>query len=290
MLLRLNKKISGIGIYALWSLVFIRLVFPFAFSSEISLFNFAKGLIKEVVDAPLQNVVLVRDRMELTAANCIGVVKDYYPVIYKNDFLERFFGFAAFAWVIVAAAAILTVAIIYNLTGSELRKAQHFKDNIYISDKVETPMVFGVFRPKIIIPSGIKKPSKELEYVLLHEQIHIKRHDNLLRLLGIITACIHWYNPLVWFFLKLFLRDMELTCDLKAIKHFSKEERKDYARALVNLSSSDKVFVSTAFGKTNVRVRVLNVINYKRMSVLTIIVSIFFIAAVSAALITNPIK
>lgn len=287
MLLRLNRKISGIGTYALWGLVFIRLVFPFALSSEISLFNFANGLIKKVVSLP--DVVPVT-RIELTTANYVGAAKEYYPVAYKNGFFEKLFGFAAFTWIVVAVAAILTVAIIYNLTRSELRKAQHFKDNIYVSDTVDTPMVFGVFRPKIIIPPKLNKQSKELEYVLLHEQIHIRRHDNLFRLLGIITACIHWFNPLVWVFLKLFLKDMELTCDLKAVKHFSKDERKDYARVLVNLSFKDKVFVSTAFGKTNVRVRVLNVINYKKMTVLAIIVSIFFVAAVTAALVTNPIR
>ena len=286
-LLRFNRKISGVGTYALWGLVFVRLVFPFVLSSEISLFNFAKGLIKKVV--PLPDVVPLT-RIELTTTNYVGAAKEYYPVAYKNIFLEKFFGFAAFTWIVVAVAALLATAIIYNLTRSELQKAQHFRDNIYVSDTVDTPMVFGVFRPKIIIPPKLNKHSKELEYVLLHEQIHIRRHDNLFRLLGIITACIHWFNPLVWVFLKLFFKDMELTCDLRAVKHFSKEKRKDYARALVNLSSNDKVFVSTAFGKTNVKVRVLNVTNYKKMTVMAIVVSIFFITAVAAALITNPIK
>ncbi len=150
-------------------------------------------------------------------------------------------------------------------------------------------MVFGVLRPRIIIPPGLDENLQALDYVLLHERIHIKRRDNLLRLLGIFTACIHWFNPLVWVLLRMFFNDMELSCDMKAVRHLSKEERGDYARVLVNLGSRDRVFMSTAFSKTNVRVRVFNVMGYKQMTILAVIVSIFFIAAAVAALITNPV-
>lgn len=292
MVLRLNKKISTLG-YALWGLVFARLVIPFAFSSKISILNLAKGWVKKVVDIPVSNIVPGvpnGDKMMLSHTNYIGAAESYYPFIYRNDFSERFFRITAFVWFIVAITLLLLVAVLYSITASKLGKVQYFKDNIFISDSVRTPMVFGLFKPKIIIPPELKDNPKELEYVLLHENVHIKKHDNLLRLIGIITACIHWFNPFVWVFLKLFLDDMELVCDLKAVKHLSMEERKDYARTLVNLSSENNVFMSAAFGRTNVRTRVLNVINYKSMTVLAIVISTFFIAAISAALITNPIK
>lgn len=139
-LLRLNKNTPGLVKYSLWGLVFVRLVFPFAFSSEISVFNLAKGLIKRVVDAPLSGLMPVGGKIDVTITNYIGAAQDYYPVVYKNLFLEKFFGAAAFIWVIVAAAAILTAVILYILTGSELRKARHLKENTYMSDAVETPM------------------------------------------------------------------------------------------------------------------------------------------------------
>jgi len=193
-------------------------------------------------------------------------------------------------WIVGVVGAILAVAILYYLTSSELRNAVLIKDNIYSSEMVESPLVYGILRQRIIIPKDYIDKEEQLKCVVLHEAVHIKRYDNLLRLLAVIIACIHWFNPFVWIFMKLYIDDMELTCDTKAIKPLSSKARKQYAQTLINVSSRQQVFMSTAFGKANVKVRVMNVLSYKKLSLFAFIATMTFIAAVSAILLANPVK
>lgn len=47
------------------------------------------------------------------------------------------------------------------------------RDNIRLADHIQSPFVLGLLRPRIYLPSGL--PEKEREYLILHEQIHIRR-------------------------------------------------------------------------------------------------------------------
>jgi beta-lactamase regulating signal transducer with metallopeptidase domain len=222
--------------------------------------------------------------------NSIGAADTYFPITYKTEQLETVFEIAAFVWIVGTVGAILAVTILYYLTSSELRKASLVKDNIYSSDMVEAPLVYGILKQKIIIPKNYISKDEQLKYVLLHETVHLKRHDNLLRVIAIFTACVHWFNPFVWIFTKLFIDDMELTCDMKAVKQLSMKARKRYAQTLVNVSSRQQIFMSTAFGKTNVKVRVINVLTYKKLSLFALVVTIIFIVTLGTIFLTNPVR
>ncbi|HHW93645.1 MAG TPA: hypothetical protein GX734_04035, partial [Clostridiaceae bacterium] len=51
----------------------------------------------------------------------------------------------------------------------------------------------------LIINMGITGLSdREREYIILHEQHHIRRFDHIVKLLAFLALCIHWFNPLVW--------------------------------------------------------------------------------------------
>ncbi|WP_162198451.1 M56 family metallopeptidase [Paenibacillus wulumuqiensis] len=51
------------------------------------------------------------------------------------------------------------------------------------------------------------------EYVPMHEYMHIRRLDSLVKMLLILVLCLHWYNPFVWIMFLLVNRDLELCCD-----------------------------------------------------------------------------
>jgi beta-lactamase regulating signal transducer with metallopeptidase domain len=286
--LRLIKGFPRFGSYALWGVVFVRLTCPFGFSSSYSLLS----LLSRAFSGAIVKTVTVYENSsreallpELTLSNTVQAAESYRPVTYKTNLLEGFFKAAAIVWVIVAAAAILTAVVLYLLSVSELKKAIHIRENIYQGSMVDTPTVYGILHPRIVLPQG-----ENLEYqeqVLLHERIHIRRLDNLWRMLAILTACIHWFNPLVWFFLKSFMNDCELACDAKAVKHMKEEERKDYARALLALASKEKTVFSTAFGSSRVKIRIRSVLSYRKLTALS--TSIFLLMAVVIAfiLLTN---
>ena len=284
-LLRSVKVAPRFGIYCLWSLVLIRLIVPFAFSSRISFFNFTGNLIKKVVEfQPYQN------NDGLTISNAIGAANSYFPVVFKTDALMSIFDTASVIWAIVAAAAIIAASVLYFLTGSELKKAELISERTYKSDMISSPLVFGVFRQKIIIPTALSYDEASLGYVMIHEKVHIKRHDNLWRIISVFIACIHWFNPFVWIFLRMFLSDMELACDTGAVKILSAEGRKEYARTLLNYGTGQRILMSTAFGRSKIKVRVMNVITYRKLTLFATIFSILFIAFIAAILLTNPMK
>ncbi|HPP36445.1 MAG TPA: peptidase M56 BlaR1, partial [Clostridiales bacterium] len=56
----------------------------------------------------------------------------------------------------------------------------------------------------------------------------------------------------------------------------------------LQFAENRSIFVPSAFGSSGVRVRIVNVLNYKRMTVIGAAASAIFLLAVAFALITNP--
>lgn len=287
MILRKTRVIPSFGTYLLWSLVLIRLLVPFSVSSPLSLFNVTGQLIKRVVTLSEGGEGKVPD---LTFTNSIGAAESYFPVIYRNDLMDAILRAAAHIWVIVAAAAFLTALVLYGLTGSELKKARHVSGRLYQTDRIATPMTYGILKPRIIIPASLSGDTDALAHILRHEEVHIRRRDNLWRLLGVGAACVHWFNPLAWLFLKAFFQDMELACDAKVIKSLLPTERKAYAGVLLSCQAGRKMLMSTAFSGSHIRVRIENVITYRKLTILSSVALMLFLAAVSWALLTNPVR
>ncbi len=63
-----------------------------------------------------------------------------------------------------------------------LAEAVPLQDRIFLCDGIPAPFVMGIFRPAIYLPSDLTE--KEQEYVLLHENGHIRRRDPAWKALG----------------------------------------------------------------------------------------------------------
>ncbi len=55
-----------------------------------------------------------------------------------------------------------------------------------ICDEIDSPFLLGIIKPHIFLPSGIKK--ENYEYILAHENMHIKRGDHIWKTLGFFSA------------------------------------------------------------------------------------------------------
>ncbi len=188
-------------------------------------------------------------------------------------------------WVIIAAALILAMGIVYAATISELKNAEQLRGSLYCSPKITTPAVYGILRPRIILPASCKDAG-DLGLIVLHERRHIRRLDNLWRMLAFLTAAVHWFNPAAWLFLKLYLADAELACDESVLSKLPTGEHKRYAHALLNAREGKAVFAS-AFGGAKVRTRIERILSYKRMTVASGIAFAALIAAIAYFLLTN---
>ena len=146
-----------------------------------------------------------------------------------------------------------------------------------------TPVVTGIVKPKIYLPFSLKEP--RLSHVLMHENMHIRRKDHILKVLFYIAVVTHWFNPFVWLAYRLLERDMEMACDEAVIGELGNEEKKNYCESLLELASSKNHFVGNpvAFGESDVKVRMKNLLNYKKpvFWVSAAVVAVIIVVAIS---------
>lgn len=103
---------------------------------------------------------------------------------------------------------------------------------LLLSGEVLEPGVWRVWRPVIVLPAGLaaKLSDAELEAVLLHELVHIRRWDNLVGAMQMWLCCACWFHPLVWWLDRRLLAERELVCDERVIRRFG--EARTYAAGL----------------------------------------------------------
>ena len=279
LLLRLIKKIPHRIFIWLWLVPFIRMCIPVGISSKYGIMALLSKFTTKTV-----TIVQIGDDSALTMMNHVMGANSYFPITYKVNLLEDLFNIASVVWLVVALAAILALAIIYFVTLGEVRDAKKLKNNIYISDKIKTPAVYGIIKPKIILP--IEYQESELNYILMHENAHIKRKDNLVRLLAFIIVCLHWFNPFAWLLLKLLYSDIELACDESVLSNCNETERKEYAYTLLSTAEKTNVFAAS-FGGSKIRIRIENILSYKKISVFSIVAFSSLIIAICYVLLTN---
>lgn len=164
-------------------------------------------------------------------------------------------------------------------------------ENVYKGDDIVMPMVVGILRPRIYIPTGL--PEEYEKYVLAHEKTHIRRLDTRTKLCVYVITCIHWFNPLVWLSFYLFCKDMEMTCDEETIKHLETKERKSYAEALLGMASgavmkNRLLFVApVTFEEGDVKSRIKNIIGYKKTMTIVAVAAIVVCIVVAGVFMTK---
>lgn len=275
--LRKIKTLPRLAIYVLWLLPLIRFWLPFGIANDYSLLN----LISKFTT---RTVVIWEEVPQFTTTNSIMGAKGYFPLEYKTDLLENVFKVASLVWIIVCCAALLTSVFLYLLTKSELKSMELIKSNVYKSDRIAAPAVYGVIRPRIVIPTALA--DGDIDYILLHEQVHISRRDNLFRVIAVLTACVHWFNPLSWVFLKYFFADMELACDAKVLESLNERQTKEYALAILTCASS-KTFFASAFGGAKTKVRIETILSYKKLTLLSSLCFAALVMVIAVIIITN---
>ncbi|MBQ7398694.1 MAG: M56 family metallopeptidase [Clostridia bacterium] len=279
MLLRMIKKIPRRIFIWLWLIPFIRMCIPVGISSKYGIM----ALLSKFTTKSITVYELGFDS-SLTIMNHVMGANSYFPITYKVNLLEDLFNITSVIWLIVALAAILTLTIIYFVTLGEVKDAQNMEGNVYLSDKIKTPALYGIIKPKIILP--IEYEASELKYILLHERAHMKRKDNFIRLLALVVVCLHWLNPLAWLMLKLLYSDIELACDELVLSKCNEAERKEYAYTLLHTAEKTNVFAAS-FGGAKIRLRIENVLSYKKVSLASWVAFSALLISIAYILLTN---
>ena len=137
---------------------------------------------------------------------------------------------------------------------------------IYINDELDTPITYGIFRPKIILQQSILKDWDLLDHVLIHELVHIERYHILLSHLKNLIICLYWYNPFLILSLKYFEKDIEINCDKIVIEKIgdSQENRKNYCQSMLKLIERQRENDKFVLNLSPTKERMLTMKNWKK--------------------------
>lgn len=279
MLVRLIKKIPRRLTTFLWIIPFLRMTVPVGLDSPYSLMSLLSKITTKtvVVFQPTNDI-------SFSMMNSVMAANSYFPITYKVNILENIFSVASVIWVVVALVIILTLTVIYFTTLYEIKDSRQLRDNIYLSEKITSPAVYGILRPKIVLPALYK--NRDIELVSQHEKMHIRGLDNLWRMIAFLIVAVHWFNPFSWIFLRAFLADLELSCDERVLVKLGTARSKEYASVLLDCKQGATVFAS-AFGGARIRTRIENILSFRKLTRISLVAFIALISVIFYVLLTN---
>jgi len=283
----LLKKAPKAVSYALWGVAAFRLTIPFSFESILSLMP------RDTNTVPIPYDIVYQQSPQINSG--IKAVDSFVsrslpaPAVGASaNPLQIYLEIGAYIWVLGIIALLVYSFISVLRLRRQLEGARLIEKNIFEAKNIRTPFVLGIINPRIYLPVGLSK--EEQNYILIHEQTHIRRKDHIIKTIAFLIVSIHWFNPLVWIVFNLMNTDMELSCDERVLKVMNKDIRKPYANSLLSLAAGKHILNGSplAFGEGDIRGRIKNVLNYKKFSFWVIAVSVAVVIIVGIALAANP--
>lgn len=279
MLIRLVKRIPRRLTTFLWIIPFLRMTVPLGLDSPYSLMSLLSKITTRTVV-----VYQPTDKISFSMTNSVMAANSYFPITYQANILENLFRVASVIWAVMALAIILMLTVIYFTTLYEIKDSRHLKNNIYLSGKITSPAVYGILKPKIVLPASYQ--DKNIALIIQHEKTHIRGLDNLWRMIAFLIAAVHWFNPFSWMFLKAFLTDLELSCDERVLVKIGAARSKEYASVLLDCKQGATVFAS-AFGGARIRTRIENILSFQKLTWISLAAFIALISVIFYVLLTN---
>ncbi len=273
----LLKKAPKIFSYGLWSVAGFRLLCPFSFKSILSLVPMntyqQASQIKDIAPASGLNV-----RSSIPAPSAITSTKP----------MPMHIRIGAYIWLAGIVVMLIYSVVSMLILKNRLQNAHHKVNNIYESAGLKTPFVLGIFKPYIYIPEEL--PAEETNYIIRHEQTHIRRFDHIIKPFAFMALSIHWFNPLVWAAFFLMSNDMELSCDERVLEEMGVDIKKAYSMSLLSLATKGRIINGSplAFGESNVGGRIKNVLSYKKPTLWIVLVAIIIVVLAGIGLVSNP--
>ncbi|NLY09006.1 MAG: M56 family metallopeptidase [Tissierellia bacterium] len=253
----------------LWIPVFVKLLVPFSFESNLS-FIAAKD--KIISHSPLTLEVSREERLYTPSYNIKQ--SEFRGNLHKDnvDFEHKQIETPAakqidllpYIWISGLGFLIFYTGLDTLRFKSKLKNSRQLTNNIYINETIKTAFVFGLIKAKIYLPQGLSEDEKR--YILKHEKIHIRRLDHISKFLAFAISSVHWFNPLVWPAYYLMGLDMELSCDEEVLKELGSQIKADYSKSLLSFSSGKRILSASpiAFGESNTKSRIKNILSYKK--------------------------
>ncbi|MCI8627109.1 MAG: M56 family metallopeptidase [Lachnospiraceae bacterium] len=277
--------------YLLWSVVALRLLFPFFYPSDVL-------QIADVSEAnkPTRISLALPDEMRQAVSEIEKeeASSEFVPEkeIIKPAAKEQTETTLPFLWkrlicilwlfgVALFLARIVWVNVRLYGVLCQKRKRLCYPNvpiPVYLVEELPTPFLFGFFRPAIYLNQFSMKPEDE-RYILCHELTHYRHKDHIWAVIRALCVAIHWFHPLVWLAAACSKRDAELACDEGTIRMLGGEQAVSYGEVLLRMSErmgerkrsrQNQMIISTetAFGETELKERIVRIKNRNKKSIL----------------------
>lgn len=209
----------------------------------------------------------------------------------SEDFSKEMLQFLWILWIFIWELGVLAFFFYYLFSWRKLSwmlgSAVEKEPGVYESREIQGSFIAGFIKPRIYLSSDLE--GNEREYILMHERMHIQRRDYLVKAAAFVALSLHWFNPLVWVSVILMEKDMEMSCDEKTLQIMGMDAKKDYSFALLHAAEKRSGFIlPLAFGESNTKKRVRNILNYKKPTRLAAFAAVLIIGIAVLALITDP--
>ncbi|MBC8535558.1 M23/M56 family metallopeptidase [Feifania hominis] len=288
----------GAGLFrVLWALAALRLLIPAAIRVSLPVYPI---LSSPVTGSAHGSDTLTRELLAKLPENLQSVL----PAVHGTT---AAIPAGMLFWLFGCAAATLYFAVTYCRCRAELRTSlpadcaavncwisRHAvtrKIEVRVSDKIATPLTYGIFHPVILLPKQTDwTDERQLDFVLTHEWVHIRRYDALYKLILTAALCLHWCNPLVWVMALVANRDLELSCDEQVLRAAGEQQRQAYALTLLTLQErrNRRTTLYSHFGKYPIEERITAIMKYKKTSLLAVVLAVLLAAAMTTAFALMP--
>lgn len=298
-----RQRLSARLHYYIWIMLVLRLILPIGIQSHISLLNFIPNEQKEL-DTHLiaeQYVPNIISNSTIKTENAPS--KEDSKALADPGIKGAIFNYdtAAVLWIIGVSSALLYILYVNILMIAKLKKCsicdredlieilEAEKSRLKVNSKVKiiysnyskSPAVYGMIRPKILIPEELidKLTPEEFRFVFSHELTHIRNQDLAVNTLLMFVKAIHWFNPLIWYSLNQIKQDCEIACDAAVLHTLKTEEVKKYGQTMINMLRlfSEKRTITGTLGyasKYNKR-RIIMITRFKKSSALCAALAVF---------------
>lgn len=271
----------------LWSVVALRLVCLFSIESALSLIPSAETIPSEIVTETREPVLYEQATLDIVTNPTLPSAAEV-PVGVSRQQAQVDFNIYSVLWLAGMAALLVHALVSAGKLKRKLATAILLRDNIYESEFVDSPFVFGVVKPNIYLPMHMDEGTAA--YVIAHEHAHLARRDHWWKVLGYLVLALHWFNPLVWVAYILFCRDIELACDEKVVRGLDGAARADYSQALLSCAAPKRAVAACplAFGEGNIKTRVKSALHYKKPAFWVAAAAVLAVVIVAVCFLTNP--
>ena len=271
----------------LWGVVALRLVCLFSIESALSLIPSAETIPSEIVTETREPVLYEQATLDIVTNPTLPSAAEV-PVGVSRQQAQVDFNIYSVLWLAGMAALLVHALVSAGKLKRKLATAILLRDNIYESEFVDSPFVFGVVKPNIYLPMHMDEGTAA--YVIAHEHAHLARRDHWWKVLGYLVLALHWFNPLVWVAYLLFCRDIELACDEKVVRGADGAARADYSQALLSCAAPKRAVAACplAFGEGNIKTRVKSALHYKKPAFWVAAAAVLAVVIMAVCFLTNP--